>query len=363
MEAPTSPAVQPPAVDERQAPEPPSSTAAVPKRVVIPESRHAGTLTAARGRRTSDSRRWARLLVIALVAVVATAGAAYAPSIWVVAYETFRTFGTVTIDTSPPGALITVDGEMRGHAPADLRLRPGEHLIEVQAGGSAKSKTITVAPRARLTEEFTLPDAGQRGGFWITTYPAPGRITIDGTLRGDAPVKVTDLTPGPHTLVVETRLGTQEQDVIVVAGTVAQLAVPTASWVTVTAPYDVSVYEDGRLLGTTGKNPVLVRPGRHRLDFVNQEVGLKLRHSVDAVPGQVLTVPLELPTGMINVISDDPAEVYVDGEKVGETPLSNLRVPLGSHQVVARHPRYGEVRHTVQVTLAAPVQLRVTFSK
>jgi hypothetical protein len=96
---------------------------------------------------------------------------------------------------------------------------------------------------------------------------------------------------------------------------------------------------------------------------VNQDLGLKLRHYVDAVPGQVVTVPVDLPTGMINLFSDQPAEVYVDGEKVGESPLSSLQVALGPHEVVARNARYGEVRYTVRVTLAAPVQLRVTFRK
>jgi hypothetical protein len=304
-----------------------------------------------------------RLLAIGVVTAVATVGAVYAPLLWTAVYEAVRTFGTVTVESAPSGALISVDGQMRGHTPVELRIEPGEHLLEVQAGGSARSKTIVVAPHAKVTEMFTLPEAGDRGGFRITTYPAPGRITIDGRFRGEAPVKVTDLAPGTHTLVVETRLGAQEQDVIVQPGKVLQLAVPTASWVKVAAPYELTVYEDGRPLGTTGTAPVLVRPGQHRLEFANQELGIKIRQFVDAVPGQVVTVPLDLPTGMINLFSDQPAEVYLDGEKVGDTPLSSLQVPLGSHEVVARHPRYGEVRYTVRVTLTAPVQLQVTFRK
>jgi hypothetical protein len=354
---------QPTSVADWQAPEPPAPASAIPQGHSGPGRRSLGRDTRAGVTKPPDSRRWVRLLVIALFAGVATAGAVYAPTIWVVAYETVGTFGTITIESDPPGALITVDGQIRGHAPANLRLQPGEHVVEVQAGGSAKSKKITLARRDRISERFTLPEAGERGGFRITTYPESGRITIDGKLRGDAPVRVTDLTPGTHTLVVETTLGTQEQDVIVQPGMVLQLAVPTASWVKVAAPYDLNVYEDGRLIGTTGRAPVLVRPGPHHLEFANQELGLKLRQFVDAVPGQVVTVPLELPTGMLNLFSDQPAEVYVDGVKVGETPLSGLQVALGSHEVVARHARYGDVRYTVRVTMVAPVQLRVTFRK
>jgi hypothetical protein len=304
-----------------------------------------------------------RLLVIAVLAGVATTAALYAPYLWTVAYNAFRTYGRVTIESNPPGALITVDGQVRGHTPAALRLQPGKHLVEVQTGGSAKTRTIDVQARAELTETFTLPEAGARGGFRITTYPSPGRITIDGKFRGEAPLKVTDLTPGTHTLVVETKLGTQEQDVVVQSGAVLQLAVPTASWVKVNTSIGLDVVEDGRVLGNTASGPVLIRPGRHPLEFANKELGLKLRHFIDAVPGQVVTVPLEIPNGMINVYADQTAEVFVDGEKVGETPVPSLQLPLGPHDVVLRHPKYGEVRYSVRVTLVAPVNLSVTFRK
>jgi hypothetical protein len=174
---------------------------------------------------------------------------------------------------------------------------------------------------------------------------------------------VTDLTPGTHTLVVETPLGAQEQDVVVQSGRVSQLAVPTASWIKVTAPYELKVSESGRMLGTTGRNPVMVPPGRHSFEFGNQPLGLKLRQYVDAAPGQLVMVPLELPVGMMNLFADQAAEVYVDGQKVGETPLASLPVPLGSHEIVFRHAKYGEVRYTVSVTLAAPVNLNVTFRR
>jgi hypothetical protein len=65
----------------------------------------------------------------------------------------------------------------------------------------------------------------------------------------------------------------------------------------------------------------------------------------------------------MNLYSDQAAEVWVDGQRVGETPLASLATPLGSHEVIYRHKRYGEVRYTVMVTLAAPVDLKVTFRK
>ncbi|HEX7485943.1 MAG TPA: PEGA domain-containing protein [Vicinamibacterales bacterium] len=310
-----------------------------------------------------DPMRRTHLLILAVLTVMAVAAGMYAPYLWSVVYEGRWKFGSVTVESDPPGATITVDGRVRGHTPAELTLRAGEHLLEIQSGGSAKSKTISISAHGKLAEKMTFPDAGERGGLRISTYPTTGRITIDGVPRGPAPVKVTDLTPGTHTMVVETPLGTQEEDVVVQPGRVSQLAVPTASWVKVTAPYELRVYEAGRMFGTTGKAPVMVPPGRHYVEFSNPALGLKLRQFIDAVPGQLVVVPIELPAGTMNLFADRAAEVYVDGQKVGDTPLTSLSVPLGSHEVVFRNATYGEVKYTVAVTLAAPVRLNVTFRK
>ncbi len=304
-----------------------------------------------------------RLAVLVGLALLAATAAAFAPYAWKVVFEGLRISGTLTVDSEPAGAIISVDGQVRGHTPAELSLKAGEHLLEVQTGGSAKSKTITVKANESVAEKMTFPEAGERGGLMITTYPSKGKITVDGVPRGDAPVKVTDLSPGTHTLLVETAFGGQEQDVVVQSGRVSQLSVPTVSWIKVTAPFELTVYENGRLIGTTGSAPVMIAPGRRNLDFVNKSVGLKIRQFVDAVAGQVVTVPLELPSGMMNLYADQPAEVLVDGKPVGQTPLSSLPVPLGSHEVVFRNARYGEVRYTVAVTLVAPVQIKVTFRK
>jgi hypothetical protein len=304
-----------------------------------------------------------RIAVLVALVLVGTVIAVFAPYAWKVVFEGRLVQGTLSVDSNPSGAIISIDGQVRGHTPAELTVKAGEHQLEVQVGGSATSKKITIKANEKTVEKMTFPESGERGGLMITTYPSKGKISVDGIPRGDAPVKVTDLQPGMHTLLVETTHGAQEQDVMVQSGRVSQLSVPTVSWIKVNAPIELAVYEGTRLVGTTGSAPVMVAPGRRNFDFVNKTVGLKLRQYVDAVAGQVVTVPLELPSGMMNLYSDQPAEVLVDGNVVGQTPLASLQVPLGSHDVVFRHPKYGEVRYTVAVTLTAPVKLTVTFRK
>ena len=61
----------------------------------------------------------------------------------------------------------------------------------------------------------------------------------------------------------------------------------------------------------------------------------------------------------MNLNASPWAEVFIDGQRVGETPIGNLTVALGSHEVLFRNPQLGEKRQSISVTLAAPVRLSV----
>jgi hypothetical protein len=311
----------------------------------------------------ADRELLVRVLVLAGLVVVATAAIFFAPRLWTLVYEGRRTMGTLTIESAPEDATVTVDGQVRGRTPMVLDLRAGPHELEVQSGGSAVSKFIVIPANAGLTERLAFPEATARGGLKITTYPGTGRVSIDGAVRGTTPLTVADLSPGTHSLLLETPLGNQEQLVLVEPGKVVQMTIPTAAWIRAAAPFDLKVLEDGKVLGTTGGNPVMVLPGPHHFEFINQGLALKIPQFVEVPAGQLVNVALDLPLGSMNMYADQPAEVFVDGKSIGETPLASVSVPLGQHEVLLRNKRYGEVRYTVMVSLAAPVSLTVTFRK
>jgi serine/threonine-protein kinase len=73
----------------------------------------------------------------------------------------------------------------------------------------------------------------------------------------------------------------------------------------------------------------------------------------------VSTVKLEFPNGTIALNATPWADVTIDGAKVGQTPIGNLPVTIGNHEVVFRHPDLGEKRQTATVTLTAPTRLSV----
>ena len=71
------------------------------------------------------------------------------------------------------------------------------------------------------------------------------------------------------------------------------------------------------------------------------------------------SLTVELPKGKVNLNATPWAEVWIDGKRVGETPIGNLEVPVGPHELVFRHPQFGEKRHAISVTAGAPVRLSV----
>jgi hypothetical protein len=299
------------------------------------------------------------LIAVLIVAGLAAAGGAW----WVWGPGSGESTGTMVVESDPPGAELVVDGKNRGKTPATLTLPAGIHRVELRMGGSTKSLDVKVPPSDRVTERVLLKGANDLGGLRIATQPSGSTVILDGQMRGTSPVRITDLAPGQHLLVVDGPWGLVERDVTVEPGKVSSLTIPVAGWVRLRAPVSLQVSEQGRSFGSSADGPVMVPSGRHHFDLVNQEVALRLRQFVDVPPGEVVNVPVDLPTGMVNLDADQAADVLIDGRLVGETPLTSIQVPLGPHEVVFRNKRGGEVSYSINVTLTAPVRLMVTFAK
>jgi hypothetical protein len=130
-------------------------------------------------------------------------------------------------------------------------------------------------------------------------------------------------------------------------------------WITVAAPAEVQILENARLLGSSQVERIMLPAGRHDLDIVNATLGVRARRSVQVTAGRVTPVSLEWPTGALAVNAVPWAEVFIEGKPVGETPIGNLRVPVGAHEVVFRHPDLGERRSAVTVTVGETARLAV----
>jgi hypothetical protein len=329
-----------------------------------------------------DTDRRRRIERLALVVLSAIALAQSVFIVWTLDGMSFITggSGTVSIDSRPAQAQVVVDGKPKGTTPLSLALPAGAHVIEIRAGNQARVLPITVKKDVAYEHYVELPSAMVTGSIDVRE-PVGARVLVDGRLRGTAPVRVADLQPGAHEVVVEHRGARIRRTVDVragltsslggAAGSTASTPAPTSAAqappasgvgaVVVRAPYEMQVFEGGKSLGSTAKERFELPAGRHELEIVSDTLGFRATRPVDVTAGGEVVVSIELPRGELTLSADPPAEVFVDGERAGETPIINMPVPIGPHVVTFRHPQHGEEHRTVTIAAGAPAKVSVKF--
>ena len=146
------------------------------------------------------------------------------------------------------------------------------------------------------------------------------------------------------------------------AAAAAAAAAPVASssrfgGLTVTSPIELQVFKDGQVIGTTAASMAL-NEGTHNLEFVNDTLGFRFRQTVSVRNGQMTGVKIAVPNGRISINAVPWAQVSIDGKDAGETPIANFALPIGTHEIVFKHPQLGERKQTVVVKVDG--LLRVT---
>jgi hypothetical protein len=134
-----------------------------------------------------------------------------------------------------------------------------------------------------------------------------------------------------------------------------------SGYLRVEVPVAMRISEDGRLLGTTDVDRLMLPTGDHVLDLRSDELQFSTRLMVTIKAGETSTLPVRLPSASISINAKPWAEAWVDGERVGDTPIGTLMRTIGRHEVVLRHPELGESRVPVLVTLAQPARVSVDF--
>ncbi len=314
---------------------------------------------------------WQRLVPIALVLGAAIAGYALLqaarPSEAAVA-PVVATTGVAQFHSQPEGAAVTVDGATRGVTPLTLNLPAGRHVADLQNGGSSKQLVFEVAAGSTVSQYVELAppvDAAPAGRLEISSDPAGAPVTLDGSSAGVTPLSLKSVAPGAHTVIVGQGDAATRQSVTVAAGATATVFVsaargPAAGWVTLKAPFDMQIFEpDGQLVGSTASDRVMLTAGRHDLRLANSALAFETQVTVQVAAGKTTTASVVVPNGELSVNALPWAQVWIDGQEVGTTPLGNLSVAVGSHQVVWRHPELGERRQTVVVKAQTPTRVGI----
>ena len=362
-----APATQaPPAMPAPAVPNPATAVPDIADVLRSMEPPHAAPFPPAKPARKSRKLGSRRLAIAALALAVIGAGGYFGGR--ALRRAPAPASGMLSVQTNPPGVAVFVDGVAHGNSPARLTLSPGSHILELRGRGVPRVVPITVTAGAEVSQYLELPETPSTGSLLIQSDPPGAHVTVDGESHGTAPVSVADLAPGDHEVVLQAEGGSLvRQHVVIQAGVTSSVLAPVATaaagpvsgWLSIKAPVAMEIREGGRLLGTSETDRIMMTAGRHDLEIINETLGYRGTRTVLVPPGKVAAVGIDLPQGAINLNASPWAEVWIDGRRVGETPIGNLPIAIGPHEIVFRHPQFGEKRQAISVTLNAPMRVSV----
>ena len=278
--------------------------------------------------------------------------------------------GRVRFETRPVGAEVIVDGQSRGYTPLSMQLMPGEHTIAIRSGSEERLVPLEVAAGVDVTQHFEFVERASVdvGKLTVATDPPGARVKIDDEPRGTSPVTV-DVTPTHHKVVVSNDVASAERTITTEAGVVSSIVFSlgkppavSAGWLAVSAPFEVQVLEQNEIVGTSAAPKFMISAGRHDVDLVNESLGYRDQRRLEIGAGKTTALRLDS-KATLSVNARPWAEVTIDGSPFGQTPISNVTVSLGTHQIVFRHPDFGERRRSVVVTAKGPNRVGEDMTK
>ena len=292
--------------------------------------------------------------------------------------------GTLIVTTSPPGALVTIDGGMGQGAPWTYTGLPaGSHVVRAFLSGHQPRLTLAnVPPGGTTTVDILLVPLTRTGILQVSSSPGGADIYIGGFYSGYTAATIGNLAAGPHFLQLKLAgyrewAGTVEIPENGVATISVQMEVdvaPTTGDVVIASqPPGASVYLDQVYKGTTQSGDLLdltgILPGTYTLllQLANYQ---DFTSSVEVQAGRVTRVNAELVaaaypsrSGTLLITSDPQrANIFLDNACIGITPLTIPSVEAGTHSLVLRLPGYSDFASSLSVAPGQAVQVHGALS-
>lgn len=214
---------------------------------------------------------------------------------------------------------------------------------------AGRSREATPKPQRSVKASGDAGQSDLRGSL-----PTRGETPTDISSSTTTPTATSGLTRG---VAAETASNASKN----VATTVAESSEP--GWVSIALPFRADVFEQGRFVATSDAKRIAFAPGRHTLDLVNDSLNYRSHQTVRIATSKATVVRPTLPLATLNVNANPWAEVFIDGKSMGETPLGNVQLAVGAHQVTLRHPVLAEETQTVTVVAGKANRLSVNLQK
>jgi PEGA domain-containing protein len=249
-------------------------------------------------------------------------------------------------------------------------------LLQQPSSARANSQLLVASPERtaeppsqRSKASDTAKPSTLTGRLVVRSDPPGAEVFVDGQQHGVTPLTLGSVSTGQHRILLKQDATELHQTVRIEPGVTTSLVVPIRlaspafGWLTIDSPVEIDAFENGALLGTSRSSQFMIEAGSHTIDVVNENLGFRETRKLRVEPGKVERIAIELPQSTLNVEAMPWAEVWIAGKSVGETPIANLQMTIGTYEVVLRHPGLGEKTVSVTVKAGVPAHVSVDLRK
>ncbi|MBC8552844.1 MAG: PEGA domain-containing protein, partial [Candidatus Brocadiales bacterium] len=264
--------------------------------------------------------------------------------------------GTVSITSAPSNATTFIDSKEVGITPVVITdPSPGTHTVELKMDGYerwSKSIDIVEGKETVITADLQM----KAGSISVNSKPQEAIIYIDGKKSGKTPETITDLIPGTHLVKVIMNGYEDWSESVDIIGDkkntlTAELLKITGSINVSSNPPEAAIYLDGEKVGATPDSLQSVAIGAHEVE-VKMEGFAEWKKEINVKKGKelALNVALQPNTGTASIESD-PAEAVtlLDGNNIGNTPVSLTGIKIGIHEVELQKEGYVSCKKTIKI--------------
>jgi hypothetical protein len=298
--------------------------------------------------------------------------------------QPIQSLGSLVISSSPGGALVTLDGGHGQMTPWTYgNLAAGDHMIQVFLSGYQPYTTmVTVPPGGTVPVTAVLLPLTNVGVMQVVSTPSGADLYVDQVYSGVTATTVGNLQNGEHQVTLRLAGYQDWKGSVPVKGGATTTITPTLAPVgqSLTGDLQVSstppggaVFLDGVYQGITPAAEHIeltgIAPGRHTLSIQLQNFQDYLE-TILVNAGQITRItavlaPARNPSSVGNLqITSQPgaAEIFIDNQYQGITPLTLSSFPAGNHTLIIRLNGYQDHRQVVTIVPGQDLLISASLS-
>ena len=274
---------------------------------------------------------------------------------------------SVSLNTNPAGATVTIRGLERGKTPLKGKMNPGTYLIKFSLPGYKSNwQKIELVPGSNKNLTFEMEP--ETASVMITSSPDAAAVEFQGRRLGLTPVVVSDLPHGQYTAEL-TRHGFSRQT----AGWTIDSSTPKLVKVSLdsnsgtlmvdSTPENAEVLLNGKTVGRTPFKES-VEEGRHTLEL-RKNGYVSLKKSVQVRRGLTTNLAglvLGIKSGSIAVSSKPAgAGITINGKPYGDTPVRISNLAPGTYSIKLEKEGFDPAVRTVNLPAGENLDLMLNL--